>query len=54
MHPGNASVEVRLFDRLEVWNPGVLLGTLTLESLRHDHASVPNNLLLAESLYLTR
>lgn len=47
----NASVEVRLFaDRLEVWNPGVLPGTLTLESLRHDHASVPNNPLLAESL----
>jgi ATP-dependent DNA helicase RecG len=41
-------------DRLEVWNPGALPGTLTLESLRHDHASVPNNPLLAESLYLTR
>jgi ATP-dependent DNA helicase RecG len=51
----NASVEVRLFaDRLEVWNPGALPGTLTLESLRHDHASVPNNPLIAESLYLTR
>jgi ATP-dependent DNA helicase RecG len=31
-----------------------LPGTLTLESLRHDHASVPNNPLIAESLYLTR
>lgn len=51
----NASVEVRLFaDRLEVWNPGALPGTLSLDSLRHDHASVPNNPLLAESLYLTR
>ncbi|MCP4605754.1 MAG: hypothetical protein GY847_35405, partial [Proteobacteria bacterium] len=51
----NASVEVRLFaDRLEVWNPGVLPGTLTLESLRHDHPSIPYNPLLAESLYLTR
>jgi ATP-dependent DNA helicase RecG len=51
----NASVEIRLFaDRLEVWNPGALPGTLTLDSLRHDHASVPNNPLLAESLYLTR
>jgi len=51
----NASVEVRLFaDRLEVWNPGALPSTLTLESLRQDHASVPNNSLLAESLYLTR
>lgn len=51
----NASVEVRLFaDRLEVWNPGVLPGTLTLDSLRHDHPSVPYNPLVAESLYLTR
>jgi len=50
----NASVEVRLFtDRLEVWNPGALPGTLTLEDLREDHASVPNNPLLAESLYLS-
>lgn len=49
----NASVEVRLFaDRLEVWNPGTLPGTLTLDDLRTDHASIPNNPLLAESLYL--
>ena len=49
----NASVEVRLFaDRLEIWNPGELPGTLTLDDLRTDHASVPNNPLLAESLYL--
>ncbi|MBI5601730.1 MAG: DUF4062 domain-containing protein [Deltaproteobacteria bacterium] len=51
----NASVEVRLFaDRLEVWNPGRLPGTLTLDSLRIDHPSVPYNPLMAESLYLTR
>ncbi|GBE04053.1 hypothetical protein BMS3Abin09_00978 [bacterium BMS3Abin09] len=51
----NASVEVRLFtDRLEVWNPGRLPGTLSLDDLRTDHPSVPNNPLLAESLYLTR
>ena len=51
----NASVEVRLFaDRLEVWNPGTLPGTLTLDDLRHAHPSVPNNPLIAESLYLTR
>ncbi len=51
----NASVEVRLFaDRLEVWNPGKLPDTLTLDSLRHDHPSVPRNPLVAESLYLTR
>lgn len=51
----NASVEVRLFaDRLEVWNPGALPGTLTLGDLRDSHPSVPNNPLIAESLYLTR
>jgi ATP-dependent DNA helicase RecG len=51
----NASVEVRLFaDRLEVWNPGRLPDTLTLDSLRIDHPSVPHNPLIAESLYLTR
>jgi len=51
----NAAVEVRLFtDRLEVWNPGALPGTLTLASLREDHASIPHNPLLAESLYLAR
>lgn len=48
----NASVEVRLFaDRLEVWNPGTLPGTLTLDDLREAHPSVPNNPLIAESLY---
>lgn len=51
----NASVEVRLFsDRLEVWNPGRLPGTLTIDDLFNDHPSVPNNPLIAESLYLTR
>lgn len=51
----NASVEIRLFaDRLEVWNPGKLPGTLTLANLREAHPSIPNNPLIAESLYLTR
>ncbi len=51
----NASVEVRLFaDRLEIWNPGALPGTLTIANLREDHPSVPYNPLLAESLYLAR
>lgn len=51
----NAAVDVRLFaDRLEVWNPGSLPSTLSFELLRRDHPSVPNNPLLAESLYLAR
>lgn len=51
----NASVEIRLFtDRLEIWNPGSLPGMLTPASLHTDHPSIPNNPLLAESLYLAR
>lgn len=51
----NASVDIYLFaDRLEVWNPASLRGTLTFVGLRVDHPSVPCNPLIAESLYLTR
>ena len=41
-------------DRLEVWNPGTLPPSLTLEKLRHPHGSIPGNPLLAEPLYLTK
>jgi len=51
----NASVQVMLFaDRLEVWNPGELPPSLNPESLRHPHASIPRNPLIAESFFLTR
>jgi predicted HTH transcriptional regulator len=54
-YTSNASVQVMLFkDRLEVWNPGTLPPTLTLEKLRLPHASVPHNPLLAEPMYLTK
>ena len=54
-YTSNASVQVMLFsDRLEVLNPGRLPPTLTLEQLRQAHPSVPNNRLLARSLYLTQ
>jgi predicted HTH transcriptional regulator len=54
-YASNASVQVMLFaDRLEVWNPGELPPSLTPESLRHPHASIPRNPLLAEPLFLTR
>ena len=54
-YTSNASVQVMLFsDRLEVWNPGGLPPPLTLKQLRDTHPSVPNNRLLARSLYLTR
>jgi len=54
-YTSNGSVQVMLFaDRLEVWNPGALPPSLTLEKLRVAHGSVPGNPLLAESLYLTK
>lgn len=54
-YASNASVQVMLFaDRLEVWNPGRLPPSLTLDALRLPHASVPHNPLIAEPLFLTR
>ncbi len=54
-YTSNGSVQVMLFsDRLEVWNPGSLPPSLTLEKLRLPHGSVPGNPLLAEPLYLTK
>ena len=41
-------------DRLEVWNPGTLPPSLTLDKLREVHGSFPANPLLAEPLYLTK
>lgn len=49
------SVQVMLFSNgLEVYNPGLLPPSLTLEKLRVAHGSVPGNPLLAEPMYLTR
>ena len=54
-YTGNGSVQVMLFaDRLEIWNPGNLPPSLSLEKLREHHGSVPANPLLAEPLYLTK
>jgi predicted HTH transcriptional regulator len=41
-------------DRLEIWNPGALPPSLTLEKLRQPHGSMPANPLLVEPMYLTR
>jgi len=46
-YASNASVQVMLFaDRLEVWNPGELPPSLTLDELRQPHASIPRNPLI--------
>ncbi len=47
---GNA--QVRVFnDRLEVWNPGLLVPELTVEALKGDHRSIPRNPLIADCFY---
>ncbi|MBI5109087.1 MAG: DUF4062 domain-containing protein [Rhodocyclales bacterium] len=52
-YTSDGSVQVMLFsDRIEVWNPGGLPPSLTLEKLRQPHGSVPGNPLLAEPMYL--
>ena len=52
-YTSNASVQVMLFaDRFEVWNPGELPPGLTTDQLRHPHASLPRNPLLADPLFL--
>jgi len=54
-YTSNASVQVMLFaDRLEVWNPGHLPPSLTMERLRRPHASIPHNPLIADPLFLVR
>jgi ATP-dependent DNA helicase RecG len=54
-YASNASVQVVLFaDRLEVWNPGELPPSLTLDELRRPHASIPRNPLIAEPMFLAR
>jgi predicted HTH transcriptional regulator len=54
-YTSTGSVHVLLFtDRLEVWNPGTLSPSLTLQQLREPHGSFPANPLLAEPLYLAK
>jgi predicted HTH transcriptional regulator len=54
-YASSASVQVMLFaDRLEVWNPGELPPTLTIDKLRLPHASIPRNPLIADPLFLVR
>jgi predicted HTH transcriptional regulator len=54
-YTSNASVEIMLFaDRLEIWNPGTLPPSLTIESLSKIHSSQPGNPLIAEPLFLTK
>ncbi len=49
------TIQVRIFDdRLEVWNPGTLPPTLTVESLYREHPSLPRNPKIALAFYRAR
>ncbi len=49
------AVQVSVFaDRVEVWNPGMLIPPLTPESLRQPHGSIARNPRICEALFLAR
>jgi len=49
------TIQVRIYDdRLEVWNPGTLPPSLTIESLYREHPSLPRNPKIALAFYRAR
>lgn len=49
------TIQVRIYDdRLEVWNPGTLPPSLTIESLYREHPSLPHNPKIALAFYRAR
>jgi ATP-dependent DNA helicase RecG len=49
------AIQVRIYDdRLEVWNPGTLPPSLTIESLYREHPSLPRNPKIASAFYRAR
>jgi ATP-dependent DNA helicase RecG len=49
------NVQVRIFNnKVEIWNPGTLPESITIESLKKDHRSIPRNELIARCFYLIR
>jgi ATP-dependent DNA helicase RecG len=49
------NVQVRIFnDKVEIWNPGTLPESITVESLKKEHRSIPRNELIARCFYLVK
>jgi len=49
------TIQVRIYDdRLEVWNPGTLPPSLTIERLYREHPSLPRNPKIALAFYRAR
>jgi len=49
------TIQLRIYDdRLEVWNPGTLPPSLTIESLYREHPSLPRNPKIALAFYRAR
>lgn len=49
------NVQVRIFnDKVEIWNPGTLPESITVESLKKEHRSIPRNELIARCFYMIK
>jgi len=52
-YTSKGSIQIMIFrDRVEIWNPGKLPMGWTIEKLKENHPSIPNNPLIAEPMYL--
>lgn len=49
------NVQVRIFNnKVEIWNPGTIPESITIESLKKEHRSIPRNELIARCFYLIK
>ncbi len=54
-YESSGSVQIRIFDdRIEIWNPGQLPESLTVEDLKKKHESKPRNRLIARCFFLVK
>ena len=54
-YESTANVQVRIFDdRMEIWNPGLLPDSISIEELKKDHSSIPRNGLIARCFYMIK